>query len=130
MGQIQGADPGGQRSQPIRGGDPVTIDPYRAERRALVESVVQGRGSLTPLLRRALVDRAAGRPVKGPIPEKLAGFVDQVARDATGIKDADVAALTADGLDEEAVFEAIVAAALGASLARLERVDELLMDGR
>jgi hypothetical protein len=107
----------------------VTNDPYLAERRALVDAVIQGSGRLAPDVRRALVDRAAGRPLAGPIPETLAGFVDQIARDATGIKDGDVAALRADGFDEEAVFEAIVAAALGASLARLERVDELVADG-
>jgi hypothetical protein len=80
----------------------------------LVEAVTQGSGSLTADVRQGLVDRAAGRPVAGSIPAKLAGFVDQIARDATGLDDADLAALTADGFDEEAVFEAIVAAALGA----------------
>lgn len=105
------------------------IDPYLAERRALVEAVTHGKGSLTWEMRRALVDRAAGRPIGDPIPESLAGFVDQVARDATRIEDGDVAALSADGFDEEAVFEAIVTAALGASLARLERVDALVNGG-
>ena len=107
----------------------MTIDPYLAERRALVDAVTQGRGSLTPEIRGGVVDRGAGRPVAGPIPRALAGFVDQISRDATGISDGDVAALTAAGFDDEAVFEAIVAAALGASLARLERVDELFTDG-
>jgi alkylhydroperoxidase family enzyme len=107
----------------------VTIDPYLAERRALVEAVTDSQGSLSAEVRRALLDRAAGRPAAGPIAEKLGGFVDQVARNATNVRDEDIAALTADGLDEEAVFEAIVAAALGASLARLERVDQLLTEG-
>ena len=107
----------------------MTTDPYLAERRALVEAVTQGRGSLPPEIRRALVDRAASRPAAGPLSKALAEFVDQIARDATGISDGDVAAVTAEGFDEEAVFEAIVAAALGASLARLERVDELFADG-
>jgi alkylhydroperoxidase family enzyme len=61
------------------------------------------------------------------VPDALVGFVDLVARDAPGIADADVDAVKAAGFDEEAVFEAIVAAALGASLARLEAVDTLLM---
>jgi alkylhydroperoxidase family enzyme len=101
-------------------------DPYAAERQALVEAVTKGDGHLSPGVRTAIVDRARGQAAAA-VPDALVGFVDLVARDAPGIADADVDAVKAAGFDEEAVFEAIVAAALGASLARLEAVDTLLM---
>jgi alkylhydroperoxidase family enzyme len=102
-------------------------DPYAEERRALVEAVTQDAGHLSPDLRTAIVDRARGQAADAVIPDALVGFVDRVARDAPAIADADVEAVEAAGFDEEAVFEAIVAAALGASLVRLEAVDGLLM---
>ena len=105
----------------------MTSDPYLAERHALVAAVARNRGSLAPEVRQAIIDRAAGRPEAEPVPAMLRGFVDKAARDATEISDADITALTVTGgFDEEAVFEAIVGAALGASLARLERADALL----
>jgi alkylhydroperoxidase family enzyme len=102
-------------------------DPYALERRALVNAVTQGAGHLSPEVRTAIVDRARGQATDGVVPAALVGFVDRVAEDAPEIGDADVDAVKAAGFDEEAVFEAIVAAALGASLARLEAVDVLLM---
>jgi hypothetical protein len=106
--------------------EPMSRDPYRAERQLLVDAVTRSKGSLPPQERQSIVDRAAGRRATQAIPDGLARFVDQVARDATVIDDDDVTLLIAAGHDEEAVFEAIVAASLGASLARLERVDLLL----
>jgi hypothetical protein len=103
-------------------------DPYVAERRALVEAVERGAGHLDATVRTAIVNRARGRDA-GPIPKALVGLVDRVAHDAPAIGDVDVDAVLAAGFDEEAVFEAIVAAALGASLAPLERVD-VLLEGR
>ena len=102
-------------------------DPYAAERQALIEAVTKGDGHLSPEVRTAIVDCTRGQAADVVIPDALVRFVDLVARDAPGIADADVDAVKAAGFDEEAVFEAIVAAALGASLARLEAVDALLM---
>jgi alkylhydroperoxidase family enzyme len=99
--------------------------PDRSERRALVAAVTTGAGRLQPDLRVAIVDRARGMPVATPVPQGLLRLVDLVARDAPAITDADVKELAAAGFDDEAAFEAIVASALGASLARVERVDEL-----
>jgi alkylhydroperoxidase family enzyme len=104
-------------------------DPYSAERRALVEAVTGSAGQLAPAVRSAIIERTRGTAGGGSIPDALAPFVDRIATDATLIEDGDVAALTAAGFDEEAVFEAVVAAALGASLARLERVDALFESG-
>jgi alkylhydroperoxidase family enzyme len=102
------------------------IDPYADERRALIEAVTGTAGHLAPAVRMAIVDRARAHADPGPIPGALLPIVDRVAQDATLIEDEDFEALISAGLDEEAVFEAVVAAALGASLARLEAVDELL----
>jgi alkylhydroperoxidase family enzyme len=102
-------------------------DPYAEEWQALVEAVTKGAGHLSPEVRTAIVDRARGHSADGLIPEALVGFVDRVANDAPEIADTDVDAVKAAGFDEEAVFEAIVAAALGASLVRLEAVDALLI---
>jgi hypothetical protein len=104
-------------------------DPYVGERRALIDAVVHGAGELAPGMRAAIVDRSRGGADGAAIPGALSMFVDRVATDATLIGDGDVRALTEAGFDEEAVFEAIIAAALGASLARLERVDSLLQEG-
>jgi alkylhydroperoxidase family enzyme len=104
-------------------------DPYADERRALVEAVTGTAGHLAPAVRRAIMNRARGRADAAAIPGALLPFVDRVAQDATLIEDGDIDALLSAGLDEEAVFEAVVAAALGASLVRLEAVDVLLEGG-
>jgi hypothetical protein len=101
-------------------------DPYSDERRALVDAVTGGAGDLAPAVRTAIVDRARCGAVEGAVPAALLPFVDRVAQDATLIEDRDIDALLAAGFHEEAVFEAVVAAALGASLMRLEAVDALL----
>jgi hypothetical protein len=46
--------------------------------------------------------------------------VDAVATHAWEITDEDLAKLTAAGVDEDTVYEATVAAAVGASLARMQ----------
>lgn len=107
----------------------MSLDAYRSERDALFEAVTNGRASLASTVRQAIVARAAGQRTLTTIPDALVGFVDQVANDPTAIRDEDVRQLLATGLDEEAVFETIIAAALGASLVRLERVDALLDPG-
>lgn len=102
------------------------IDLYAGERRALVEAITGGAGHLAPGVRSAIVDRARGHLRGGAVPAALASFVDRVAQDATLIEDQDIDALLAAGWDEEAVFETVVAAALGSGLTRLEAVDALL----
>ncbi len=104
-------------------------DPYLPERRALARAVTGGAGVLPVQTRRSIVDRTRGRADDLPIAGSLATFVDQVAEDATQVTNAQVEALVRSGFTEEGVFEAMAAASLGASLARLERVDELLAAG-
>jgi hypothetical protein len=80
-----------------------------------------------PGLRRAAADRAA-RAAGGAIdearddvlPAALAPWVDKVAERAWTITDEDLAAVRAAGLDEDAVYEATVAAAVGAALTRMQ----------
>jgi alkylhydroperoxidase family enzyme len=105
-------------------------DAYSGERRALVEAVTRGEGHLAPAIRSAIVERARGGESTGEIPQALLPLVDRVAREANLVEDRDVEAVLAAGFDEEAVFEAVVAAALGASLSRLEAVDALLEGSR
>lgn len=62
-----------------------------------------------------------GRAAAEPVPEEVRAFVDKVARHAYRVTDADVEALRSAGHSEDAVFELIVSAALGAGCGRLER---------
>jgi hypothetical protein len=84
-------------------------------RRAVLES----EGELAPRVRRKIY---AAEPVEGP----LDPFVDKVRRRAHAVTDEDVAALRRAGLSEDHIFEASVAAALGAGLSRLDRALDAL----
>ena len=55
------------------------------------------------------------------MPVQLASYVDKVALHAYKVTDEDLAALQRDGNSDDVLFEATVAAALGAALGRLER---------
>ncbi|HET6172762.1 MAG TPA: hypothetical protein VFD90_09155 [Gaiellales bacterium] len=95
---------------------------FAALRELLEGSVLRGDASVPPGDRRIAFDR----------PGELGGargrYCDQVARDANGVTDADVAALQAEGLGDPEIFEYTVAAAVGqasrqltAALAALEQ---------
>jgi hypothetical protein len=99
------------------------------QRRAVLESP----GVTAPALRQAVAARAAalgGGPAAGTeeIPEGLRRFVDDIALHAWRITGEDVAALGRDW-SEAAIFEASVAASVGAGLARLERGLAILKGG-
>jgi hypothetical protein len=76
-------------------------------------------GHATPELRRAVADLAGDAP-SGEVPASWVPYVEKVARHAYEITDDDVAALRAAGHDEDAIFEVTIAAALGASLRRMD----------
>ncbi|HXF96067.1 MAG TPA: hypothetical protein VNI61_08175 [Gemmatimonadales bacterium] len=79
-----------------------------------VRETVLGRPAVTePGLRQAV---AVGTP-----PPDLGPFVAKVARRAYDVTQQDVDALRRAGYSEDAIFEIIASAALGAGLARLER---------
>lgn len=96
--------------------------------RRLRESVLEREGATSAAVRRAVEARAAelgGRPGVGAagetVPEPARFLVDRVARHAHRVTDADVEALRAAGYTEDAIFDIVAAAALGAGLGRLER---------
>ena len=55
------------------------------------------------------------------VPDDLSDWVEKVARHAYRTTDEDIESLKAAGYSEDQIFELTVAAALGASRARLER---------
>ena len=90
-------------------------DPYAAAWAKIEAAILRAPGSLDPAIRAAIAC--------GDDPEELAPLLDKVRRHAYRIVDRDVA-----GLDDDVVFEAVLAAALGAAderrraaLAALER---------
>jgi len=87
--------------------------------------VVAGSDDGQPGLRRAALARAAAiaggaLPAAETLPDKLVAFVERVARTAWKITDEDVAALRDSGVDEDAIFEVTIAAALGAGAGRYQ----------
>lgn len=104
---------------------------YAAFTRRVTESVLATPGHTMAELRQAIAARAArlggGRrlashelPGNG-VSAGLTAYVDNVARHAYRVTDADVAALKRAGHSDDVLFEVTVAAALGAALGRLER---------
>jgi len=81
--------------------------------RDLVEAVLTGPGRLPPETRRAAFD---GTGLARP----LSGFVEAVRHRAYTIGDGGIAALRQDGLDEDAIFELTIAAAVGAAYSQLQ----------
>jgi alkylhydroperoxidase family enzyme len=104
---------------------PVTL-PARVKH--LIETLLESPGHLAREIRRAIHSRAAGRgdAEPGGIPEGLAGWTDTVARHAYRCTDEGVTALRRAGFTEDQVFEATLAAAVGAGVARLEETLRLL----
>jgi alkylhydroperoxidase family enzyme len=86
--------------------------PARVKR--LLEHFHSQPGRLDPAMRRAA---ASG----GELPSPLADWVDKVCREAWRCTDADVERLKQAGYDEDQIYEATVAAALGAAAMRMER---------
>jgi hypothetical protein len=100
-------------------------DKYAELRRLLERTVREGEASVAPADRALAFDR----------PDALGGarghYCAQVALDANGVTDADVAALHAEGLPDNQIFEYTAAAAVGqgsrqlnAALAALEQAQK------
>jgi alkylhydroperoxidase family enzyme len=96
----------------------------RESYRTLVDAVLAPPGDADPATRRAAFDRAvelAGDPaLPNRRPGSMDALVDKVARHAYKVTDRDVAALRDAGHSEDAIFEVVVAAAVGAGTARLD----------
>jgi hypothetical protein len=98
-----------------------------------VRSAVLGSGASTPEPLRAAILARAGVSVGSlaappPMPSEVAAFVEVVATQASEIEADDLAALERAGWTQEQIFELTVAAAVGAGVARYQRVQRLLVE--
>jgi len=84
----------------------------------VAEAILETPGDADTDLRRAVAAYAGGEDAA--IPEDLRPYVDKVALNAYKVTDDDVESLRAAGYSEDAIFELTLAAALGASRARLD----------
>jgi alkylhydroperoxidase family enzyme len=88
------------------------------------KAVLEGPGTTSPE-ERTRIAAWCSDPDQGPasdhLPEPLAALLTKVTRYAYKVTDEDVQAVLAAGYSEDAVFEAILSAALGAATARYER---------
>lgn len=89
----------------------MTTDPFASLRDRVLDRVLDGPGETPPALRRAAADGAG-------LPDELQALVTTVHRHAYRVTDDDVARLRATHSDD-ALFEVVVSAALGASRQRL-----------
>ena len=103
---------------------------YRENLTRLVDTVLSGPGTTTSELRSAVEAQAAalsgGQGTDTAVPDELSGWIEKIARHAYRTTDADIESLKAAGYSDDQLFELTVAAALGASRARLERALEVL----
>ena len=79
----------------------------------LIESLVRPGGDTDPGLRSAIL---GGKPPAGA----LGSFAVKVAHNAASITDQQINALKAAGQSDDALFEVIITASVGAGLARLK----------
>lgn len=91
-----------------------------------LREAVLGRSGATDLsVRQSVLARAAriggDSLAQDTVPIALTTFVDKVAQHAFKVSNEDVEALRHAGYSEEAIFEIMASAALGAGLGRLER---------
>ena len=94
-------------------------DPYATKMERLRQAVLSGPGSLPPHVRQAISE---GARLSGP----LEVFVQKIATHASTLTDEDIAELHRAHYTDDQIFEAIVSAAVGAGLFRLECVLNLL----
>jgi hypothetical protein len=96
------------------------VDRHESTRRLLEDAVLRGPGHLDSKLREAI---AEGRDV----PEPLRALLEKARHEAYKVTDADFAPLRARYSDDE-LFEAVVAATLGAALVRVRAGMKALED--
>jgi alkylhydroperoxidase family enzyme len=94
-------------------------DPYAQKLERLRYTVLSGPGSLPPHVRQAISEGAG-------LSGALEVFVGKVAAEASTLTDDDIAELHRAHYTDDQIFEAIVCAAVGAGLFRLESVLNLL----
>ena len=94
-------------------------DPYAQKLERLRHAVLSGPGSLPPHVRQAISE---GAELSGA----LGVFVQKIAGEASTLTDDDIAELHRAHYTDDQIFEAIVSAAVGAGLFRLQSVLNLL----
>jgi hypothetical protein len=87
-------------------------DPFAEARRRLEDTVLRGPGRTASSLREGVARREG-------LPEELRALVEKIEKHAYEVTDDDVARLRAKYTEDE-IFEIVVAAALGASMRRLD----------
>lgn len=85
----------------------------------LIDAVLDGAGATSPVTRHAAFEGRADDPA-------VARYLDLVRRHAYRVTEEDVGRLRRAGLDDDAIFELTVAAALGAGVERLRAGVSLL----
>lgn len=94
-----------------------------------MQAVFETPGELDPMVRQAIYARAIEThsadtfhpdSIEG-VPRMLSAFADKVIRYAYKVTDADISRLLDSGYTQDAVFEAIVSAAAGAGMVRIEQ---------
>lgn len=94
-------------------------DPYAKQMERLRRAVLSGPGSLSPDVRQAISE---GARLSGP----LQVFVEKITAAASTLTDDDIAELHRAHYTDDQIFEAIVSAAVGAGLLRLDCVLNLV----
>ena len=94
-------------------------DPYASKIERLRHAVLSGPGSLPPHVRQAISE---GARLSG----SLEVFVQKITAEASTLTDDDIAEMHRAHYTDDQIFEAIVSAAVGAGLFRLEGVLDLL----
>lgn len=90
------------------------MDRHAEKMRRVVDATLNGPGELSPGVRQAIAEERFEEA-----PPALRPYLEKVALHAYRITDEDVEALKQAGLTEDQIFEATVAAAVGAGLERL-----------
>ncbi|HET9227949.1 MAG TPA: hypothetical protein VFR31_14840 [Thermoanaerobaculia bacterium] len=90
------------------------MDRHAEKMRRVVEASLHGPGELSPGVRQAIAEERFDEA-----PPALRSYLEKVAHHAYRITDEDVEALKRAGLSEDQIFEATVAAAVGAGRKRL-----------
>jgi hypothetical protein len=83
------------------------------QRQVVIDRVLNGPGRATPAARRAAFENAG-------VDARASALIDKTARRAWTVTSADVTAVTSAGMEDDEVFELVVAAALGQSTRQLD----------
>lgn len=90
------------------------MDRHAETMRRVVEGALDGPGKLSPGVRKAIAEERYEEA-----PPALRPYLEKVAHHAYRVTDEDVEALRQAGVTEDQIFEATVAAAVGAGMKRL-----------